>query len=339
MQSPSSQTKNEREDPKNVGSLSFDCLKIVPLDNKVLNESNDKEEDKSTLNHPFFSIFLGPSRSGKTTAWMNMLKNPRLLYKKFDEVYFFVPTWNEDPIYAKNIKIEKEFIITDYSPDFFERMLERRRIILEAHMREKGDDFEVDDILPKTLIIVDDNIGNRHLSGRMWTMMDTLATRGRKFNMSVILTIQYLRGVTSRVVRGNATDVFIFFLPDADEQKVVLSEFTGSITKEDIFAMYRRCFQSSDDKWNFFYVQNFNTNNYTKFKKNLNTILIPPSLLQDFNKDHQGTEWVAEVAQKAGQEKRVQTHRSQSTPQPRKGVLRQRLPIKTVRTSRQPGGI
>jgi hypothetical protein len=293
-------------DPFTVEKLEFTCLKVVPLDNKNLNESAFDQSLQLTLKPPFFSIFLGPSRSGKTTTWLNFLKNPQLLFKRFSEIHYFIPTWNEDAIYDQNIKTERKYVHSEFKQADFEGMIREREQLIAAYKKVHGDDFDIEAILPRTLIIVDDNIGTRALSGHVYSMLDILATKGRKFNISTILTIQYLRGVTSRIVRGNATDLFIFYLPDADEQKMVLTEFQGSITKEDILSMYRSCFQSTQDKWSFFYIQNFNTNIFNKFRKNLSTILIPPSLTDKFKKDH--PEWAAKVVDQKQQENSNQSH-------------------------------
>jgi hypothetical protein len=286
--------RKQRVDPLSVGSVEFSCLKIVPLDNKNLNESVFDQSLELTFKPPFFSIFLGPSRSGKTTTWMNFLKNPQLLFKRFHEIHYFIPTWNEDSIYENNIKTEKKYVYTVFDPKVFEDMIEERKQLVNAYKKVHGDDCEIENILPRTLILVDDNIGTRSLSGHVYSMLDTLATKGRKFNISTILTIQYLRTVASRIVRGNATDICIFYLPDADEQKMVLTEFQGSVTKEDILSMYRSCFQTTQDKWNFFYIQNFNTNVFNKFRKNLSTVLIPPSLINQFKSSY--PEWAVKVA-------------------------------------------
>jgi hypothetical protein len=57
--------------------------------------------------------------------------------------------------------------------------------------------------------------------------------------------------------------------------------------------MYRSCFQITQDKWNFFYIQNFNTNVFNKFRKNLSTVLIPPSLIEQFKSNY--PEWAVKV--------------------------------------------
>lgn len=256
--------------------IKFGCLDIRPLDTKLLNEEDSI--DNVVLRHPFFAILLGPSRSGKTTTWMNILKNPSMLYKKFEQVYYFIPTWHSDDIYTKNIDTEDEFVIQDYSPDVFDRIIRSREMLIEAHKKKNGEDASMDGVLPPTLFVVDDNVGSRFLSSRMFTMLDVLATKGRKFNISVIVAIQFMRNITSPVVRGNATDIFIYNIPNAEEQKEVLKEFQGSVEATDILKMYRSCFKYSSDKYNFFYISNFVTNNRIKFRKNLNTILIPPSL-------------------------------------------------------------
>lgn len=278
MHADSSLKTPSEEQPSKVTETNFNCLNIVPLENKNINENNEDVFLELTFKPPFFAVFLGPSRSGKTTTWLNMLKNPNMLYKRFQEVYYFIPTWFEDPIYTHNIKVENKYVQTEYNPEFFENLIKDRAELIDAYKKVHGPDFDIENKLPKTLIIVDDNIGTKKLSARTFSMLDVLATRGRKYNISTILTIQYLRSVASRIVRGNATDMIIFFMPDAEEQKKVLKEFQGSVTIQDMIQMYRSCFQEDKDKWNFFYIKNFQTNNRNKFRKNLNTVLLPPSI-------------------------------------------------------------
>ena len=307
--------KAKETDLPPVEENSFKCFKIVPLDNKSLNESKDNPNEEFLLKPPFFSIFLGPSRAGKTTAMLNLLKNKTMFYKQFEEVYFFVPTWFDDAIYTNNVKIEDKYIITDYSPEIFTRIIKEKEAIVEAHKKVNGEKATVDGLLKKCLFVVDDNIGKRDLSGRLWTMMDVLATRGRKYNISTCLLIQALRGAASKNVRGNTTDVFIFYLPDGEEQKKVLSEFQGSVDKKDILAMYRQCFKDSQDKWSFFNIKNFETNNFIKFRKNFDTFLVPPSLQQLVRKrkcDPAATEKSREkeLAQDPPRKKSVQTKKA-----------------------------
>lgn len=265
-----------------VGAIKFDCMDVLPLNSKIY-ESKDPTENV-IFSHPFFSIFLGPSRSGKTTTWINMLKNPDMLFNRFQEIYYFITTWDDDDIYQDNLITDERFVVKDFDPQFFEHIIEEKERIVQIAIEkaEDGKDINPYDVLPKSLFIVDDNIGNRNLSGRLWSMMDVLATRGRKFNISTILTLQYLRGHASTVVRGNTSDLVCFFLPNKKEQKRVLEEFCGSVKMSDMLAMYNYCFQYSHDKYNFFHIQTFNTNNFTKYRKNFNTILIPPSLKKQF---------------------------------------------------------
>ena len=268
-----------------IDQIKFECLNVVPLDDVPVNE----DEGVSTVfKHPFFAVFLGPSRSGKTTTWINLLKNKNLFYEKFEEIYYYIATWNDDPIYDDNLDVDPRDIILEYDPAHLEAIIEGKKRMSE-HLtgREDGKKRVIaDQHLPPCLVVVDDNVGTKGMSSRAFTLIDILATKGRKFNISVILSIQFLRNVLSTIARANVSDLCIFYLPNADEQERVLKEFRGNLTKEEIKAMYDACFQSERDKHNFLYIQNFNTNRNTKCRKNFNTFLrpvYPPDEENQFN--------------------------------------------------------
>jgi len=258
-----------------VDEVKYDCIEIVKLDEGSVNENKDDKNLAFTT--PFCSLFLGPSRSGKTTTWINMLKNKDLLLHRFEEIYYFIPTWNEDPIYDQNLLVDPKHIILDYDPVFTKAIIDGKRLFVENHLaQEENMNKSVDGLLPNCLFIVDDNVGTRELGSRMFTTLDILATRGRKYNISLIIAAQYLKGVISTIVRSNLTDICIYFLPNSDVQKGVLEEFKGTVSLNEARAMYNKCFEGGEtQKHNFFYIQNFNTNINTKYRKNLNTFLIP----------------------------------------------------------------
>jgi len=263
--------KNTKVD---VEERKYDCIDIVKLDDGYVNEN--KEEKPLAFTIPFCSLFLGPSRSGKSTTWINMLKNKDLLYGRFDEVYYFIPTWNEDPIYDKNLLVDPKYICLDYDPLFTKRIIDEKKTFVENHLaRPENLNKSSDGILPPCLFIVDDNVGTKELSSRMFTILDMLATRGRKYNISLIIAAQYLEGVVSTIVRANLTDICLYFIPNTERLKRALLEFKGTVSLPEARAMYNCCFEGGEkSKHNFLYIQNFNVNKNTKFRKNLNTFLI-----------------------------------------------------------------
>ena len=100
----------------------FNCLNIVPLDDGAVNE--DTSETNVIFKHPFYAVFLGPSRSGKTTTWLNVLKNKDLLYGKFEEILYFIPTWYDDPIYDQELDVDPSDVFIDYNPRFLKKKID-----------------------------------------------------------------------------------------------------------------------------------------------------------------------------------------------------------------------
>lgn len=141
----------------------------------------------------FLMLLIGARRSGKT----HLLKHKLLgeIYKdKYDLIYLITPSNDFD----------------DVEPtEFFFKFKEYDGSIIESIMTQQ---LKILDINPdiKTLVILDDCMSGRNFKQNTEeNVLNTIATRGRHLNISMIVTAQHYIGVSTSF-RHNA-DVIVSF--------------------------------------------------------------------------------------------------------------------------------
>lgn len=134
------------------------------------------------LNHPFRAMIYAPSYSGKTTLITNMIKdkntNIKPTFKK--NIFVFQPTAFSDKSY-EGLVPEKN-IFEDYDESVIGEIMKESKQLIRGSEAVKGSKkFPV-------LMIFDDAI--LEMDNNRKGLMSLLFTKGRHYNISVILTSQ-----------------------------------------------------------------------------------------------------------------------------------------------------
>ena len=211
----------------------------------------ETDHGSSLMKHPFFFVLLGPSSSGKTTAWLNLLTRADLYRGFVDRIYFFVPTWYSDEIYEEVLDVHENDIFDNFDLTNAERILKEQKLLPER----------------KILFVIDDALaaeGAQKLSSE--TIIQKLATTGRKYNASVIYSTQNLKQCINPIVRENMTHLAMFFSSNQQEKKKCFKEIRGLQSEKEVEQIYDACF--SDGKpHHFLFVSLHDPSPLTRYRK------------------------------------------------------------------------
>jgi hypothetical protein len=213
-------------------------LNIYP----IKDDSNDGYKLKTPV-HPnlpdlernFVMALIAPRSSGKTTLYTNLLLNPNFFNapENIPSVYIFSPTINND-FTAKHIREYYKNSIYDRYDD---------NVIKDIITFQKS--FP-DDERPKALIVLDDSVGYKT------NYLDSLITRARHWNVSVLVSVQATRHM-AKVARSNVTDICLWKTYNKKEWEALYEEF-GSLlgSKQRFQRIYN---YATNQKYHFLYIK------------------------------------------------------------------------------------
>lgn len=179
----------------------------------------ESEKDLFPKPEDNFTMLLNGSRlSGKTHLIVNKLL-PQIYREKFDMVYILGP----------NAHLYNQFVlrigekIGRYTPELLRSVVKKQKDILA----QKGWIHGVDDVSKRpdfrTLIVLDDCMGSQGFKKNAGSdILNEIAITGRHLNLSLIVTVQKLTGVSS-IFREN-TECLINFNFRGD-QDLLIKEF------------------------------------------------------------------------------------------------------------------
>lgn len=207
-------------------------------------------------------VMVGSTRSGKTTALMNLMTNHNF-YKGFHNfVFLFSITAKLDDSF-KPLKLKKTHIF-DTEAD----MIENLKTIFEAQKRNVENKGIANS--PKILLIFEDLTTNEKLMRNH--IFKSLFTLGRHLNIQVIALIHKYKALP-RTQRLNAMNI-IFFRSSGDETDQLVDDFTppGHTKKEFKEIVEYATAPNAESEYNFLYICN-KLPFKIKFRKNFDTIL------------------------------------------------------------------
>lgn len=162
-------------------------------------------------NHSFRMIIVGPSGSGKSNVFVNLLIK---VYKGvFTNVYIFCPTFDNDLTLQKLVQKHKNAdgeLVSFMDDDDVYRLDNEKDITTKVReiLKESEKDIKVtpeNEIPPKTLLVFDDLTTELYKA----QVMKDLFTKGRKYEVSVIIMTNKYR-VYDPIIRNNATQMIVF---------------------------------------------------------------------------------------------------------------------------------
>ena len=219
-------------------------------------ETNDLKDYLTTSHNPNFQlhninipsrmIITGASGGGKTNALLNLLKLFSAKKGTFDTIKIYCKA-KDEPIY--------EFI-SDKTKGKIEIIDDLSKL-----NEIKINDFNSND---NHLIIFDDLLLTKH------KIIQEIWIRGRKKNItSIYLSQSYHQ--TNILLRKN-TRYFIFLKLIPRDIKTILKEMSLSVNQETLINMYN---YATKDKLNCFLIDNDETDETKKYRKNFNQFLSP----------------------------------------------------------------
>ena len=195
---------------------------------------------------PLRMLALGNSGSGKTTALINMITDPRFYGRKpWERVYWCSPTAEVDDALAPLRRYVEDVLKQDQEDDptfhdhidvpFLQSRIERQRKITERMKKmtprpKKG--FGI-------LIVLDDLADARRNLLQCGQLVDSLAIKARHFGVSTIVSTQKLRlPLISPCVRVNVTAVLVWRLRSRYEMQQYLEEYSALVPINVLKQMY-----------------------------------------------------------------------------------------------------
>lgn len=176
--------------------------------------------EKHDISKPFVQLFIAPRKSGKTYLINKLLRN--VWRKEFDYIVIVSPTLEYQDEYPIESYVDADKRMKIYSgfdtviPQLIEDQKRTQALVKENPKEYK----EV-----HTLMIFDDCIDSnlfKHASRQ--NVCDQLGERGRHFNMSVVITSQYMTAV-SPSLRRQAEALYIFAPLNYAEVDKTLDEY------------------------------------------------------------------------------------------------------------------
>ena len=208
---------------------------------------------------PFRLLALGNSGSGKTTAMINMITDPRFYGKKpWERVYWCSPTAAVDDALTPLRRYVEDVLKQDQEEDptfhdhidvpFLTKVIERQRKITERMKAmtprpKKG--FGI-------LIVLDDLADARRNALQCGQLVDSCFIKARHWGVSTVLSTQKLRlPLISPCCRVNVTGVMTWRLRSAYEMAQYLEEYSALVPKSVLKDMYD---EATSIRFNFLYI-------------------------------------------------------------------------------------
>jgi hypothetical protein len=195
----------------------------------------------------FVLYISAPRRSGKSTLLVNLLTRPEFYRNKFDKIYIFSQTIYLDGTWGKVLSLlPKEQIFEEFDPEKIMQIIDRNR---------EGQ---------KILIVVDDCIGDAGFKKLDSSDVLTLiSTRGRHFNVSLIVSSQAVSAVSSHF-RKNTDCIIVFATENSKERTIIHEEFLAHMSKDE----FRQIFNfATKDKHSFLLFNKMTGNVHRNFNK------------------------------------------------------------------------
>ena len=208
---------------------------------KILKVKDLEDTSKyRTLNNflpkpPFLLIGYGSVRSGKTNTLINMMRRQDCYGVDFwEDVIAISNTAGNDPKFysfmADVFRVEDH-----YENRFIDELVASQK----KYKREDA---------PTTLLILDDII-SKDFKKSASNSINSVATRFRHYEMSIMIFVQSARAV-SNIIRSNATDVLVFRQQSSLEWEKIKIEYSDLAPKH--FEDYYRIAQK--ERYGFLYI-------------------------------------------------------------------------------------
>lgn len=226
-------------------------LNIYPV--KIEFSEDEKKEMKkwsvlpNVLPHDnFIMLLMAPPRSGKSVLIMNLIYNDIFNYKKiFDKIIFISPTLMNDKTLKHIVEDDDVMKIHEYED------IHNIDGIIKGIIDDQKEHKE------HTLIILDDMVG---MLGNNNKELNTLATRYRHFNISMIISSQNYKSYG--VLLRNCASHWVFFKTNMLKEQNKIMEDMNSYPN---FKKYYD--EATKERYSFLFIDQLGLKLYKKFNE------------------------------------------------------------------------
>ena len=204
---------------------------------------------------PTSFVLAAPTASGKTMIILNLLL--RYYKDEFARIWVFSPSIKLDPQYAPLRKYLEKMANPDKEPLYFEdlhqeilgKLLDDQRKITEDCRKAKTKP-------PQVCVVLDDladrgDILTKRQGGSQGSWMVSLATRGRHFNVTWVISSQVMN-LVGTIIRKNCRCMCVWRLRNHREVETLCEELSGVYGKDEIMELYR---YATTDPYSFLFVR------------------------------------------------------------------------------------
>ena len=205
---------------------------------------------------PFRLLIVAPSFGGKTTLILNLLKFYENVFKKSDlflvsQTAFTDPSWKKAPIPVDNrIDSYDEAWLQDIcglNEEFGSSSTSTSRFKTNKFAKLFGIDESRTSVTkpkPHKLVIFDDVIGSGFSKRNGNTFLDSFITRCRHHKVSVIISTQKYK-VVSSTIRINVSAIILFRIGNVTERKVIAEEQSDGVSPQQFLEMWANAVKPS----------------------------------------------------------------------------------------------
>ena len=224
----------------------------------IINENNEENNEKWPYipDHPYKSLIIGGSGSGKTNTLLNLINEQ----KDIDKIY----------LYAKDLSESKyEYLIKNRENAGIKHLNDSKAFIECSNTM--NDVYEnIDNYNPnrkrKILIVFDDMIADIMTNKKFQSIIKELFIRCRKLSIYLVFITQSYFSVP-KDVRLNSTHCFVMKINNKRELQNITINDSADIDYKDFMKIYREC---TKDRFNFLTIDTIlPSNNPLRFRKNL----------------------------------------------------------------------
>jgi septin family protein len=204
---------------------------------------NSKKIAKNWMGIPFRVVLCGPTASGKSNIIKNVCFNKDIGYDKVFESYYVWCASLDDlleyKMLAKQNHMEDIFSFTQVYKD--EDVKSLFNSIEQDNINKESDEKE------NTLMIFDDQIVNGVSNKSKLNALSEIFTRGRHAFVSVIVSTQKYRSLSSVERSLNVSHLFVFEGTNISDLTAIAEEHCGTRTKDEMLRIMKDNLKSKFD--------------------------------------------------------------------------------------------
>ena len=185
---------------------------------------------------PFLLIGAGSVRSGKTCALIGLLRD--------NEQFYGDDYWDKVVVYSNSIFNDPK---CKYLEDVFEVHDGFSNTSIDQYIANQKKHKKED--MPTGLLVFDDII-HANFSKGVANSLNTLATRFRHINTSIMIFVQQFRAI-SPLIRANATDIMIFKQQSTKQLESIAEEYED-LAGDEFLNYYNEAI--NDEPYSFLYI-------------------------------------------------------------------------------------